>query len=78
MELSAVPLTYLQHYITLYKGVDMSDAVFRVFLLYSFGLTFFSNQNGMIRLGYLAALANLDQLHNIDKDDPIWLFVHCM
>lgn len=56
----------------------MSDAVFRVFLLYSFGLTFFSNQNGMIRLGYLAALANLDQLHNIDKDDPIWLFVHCM
>ena len=63
----SVKLTYLQQYITNYIArADMMDAVTRAFLLYLFGSTFFSNQKGTVRLGYLASLARLDQLHTID------------
>ena len=68
----AVTLTRLQQYIAHHRAdIHMSDAVTRAFLIYLLGSTFFSNQKNTIRLGYLAALTDLDALHTFDWGSAI-------
>lgn len=63
----AVTLTRLQQYIAHHRAdIHMPDAVTRAFLIYLLGSTFFSNQKNTVRLGYLAALTDLDALQTFD------------
>lgn len=61
-------------------GIEaMSDAVRIAILLCLFGLTFFSNQKSTVRIGYLAAvadLADLDQLYTIDWGSAILEYLY--
>ena len=68
----AVTLTTLQQYIVDHMASEeMHTPVIRAFLLYLFGSTFFSNNKGTIRLGFLAGLLDVDALHIYDYGTAI-------